>query len=118
MIKIKIDPIPKPRMVKSDKYKKRPVVLNYWAFKDELSLKCKVQNVELGEELHVDFYIKMPKSWSKKKKAEMYLSPHKQTPDIDNLTKSLMDCLLKEDSHIWSINARKFWYDHGAIIFY
>lgn len=105
-------------MVASDKYKERPIVLRYWAYKEELQLKCKAQNVELGEELHVDFLIKMPKTWSKKKKEKMYLSPHKQTPDVDNLTKALMDCLLKNDSHVWSLKIRKFWHDHGAIMFY
>jgi len=61
----------------------------------------------------------MPKSWSKKKKAEMLGQPHQQKPDIDNLLKALMDAVLPEDSHIYDIRATKYWGNVGGIdIFY
>jgi len=59
----------------------------------------------------------MPKSWSKKKKAEMINKPHKQKPDIDNLLKGLMDALLEEDSHVHTVFARKIWAEEGSIVF-
>jgi len=59
----------------------------------------------------------MPKSWSKKKKEEMYCQPHKQRPDLDNLIKALQDCLCEEDSHIHTyLDVSKVWGKDGAII--
>lgn len=111
---ISIIPVAKPRMVKSDKWKQRPVVMKYWAFKDELRLKFKGK---LSDQFKVTFTIPMPKSWSKKKKKEMVLSPHQSRPDLDNFVKALNDCLAKEDSHIHTIHARKIWGYDGEIYY-
>src|ERR1700757_1114166 len=116
-IRIDIVPVPKPRMVRSDKWKKRPVVLSYWAYKNELLLKCNVAKVEIGEILSVDFHLPMPVSWSKTKKQEMNGKPHEQTPDLDNLIKGLQDCLLKQDKKIHRIIAAKYWGECGLIVF-
>lgn len=64
--------------------------------------------------MKVTFSIPMPKSWSDKKKREMRYMPHKQTPDVDNLIKGLMDTL-PEDSHIWNIHIEKVWDITGSI---
>ena len=105
-----IPPCAKPRMVSSDKWKKRPVVLKYWAFKDE----CRLKGVKPDDGQDVTFYMPMAASWSKKRKEKMDGKPHKQTPDLDNLLKGLWD-ILKEDSHIASVTARKVWAYSGAI---
>ena len=55
-------------MTRADTWKKRPCVVNYWAFKDELKEQLKEVNFEISDELFVEFYIAMPKSWTKKKK--------------------------------------------------
>ena len=39
-ISINIQPVAKPRMTRSDRWKKRPVVLKYWQFKDALKEKA------------------------------------------------------------------------------
>ena len=65
-------PIPKPRMTRADAWKKRPVVESYWAFKDEIKLQAKAVNFVLSEAHRVTFFVEMPKSWSKKKRMEMY----------------------------------------------
>ena len=57
----------------------------------------------------------MPKSWSKKKKAEMDGKPHQSRPDLDNMVKSL-DALVAEDSGIWDLSAKKFWSYNAFII--
>jgi len=46
-MKIKINPLPKPRMVKSDAWRKRPCVVKYWQYKDEL--KKQFKGYKLGE---------------------------------------------------------------------
>lgn len=108
-----ITPVPKPRMVRSDSWRKRPCVLKYWAFKDG----CLLKKVKLYPSMKIIFWLPMPKSWSKKKRAEMLGKPHQSRPDIDNLLKSILD-LLEDDSHIWDIYVRKLWGDAGSIEIY
>ncbi len=117
MIEINITPVAKPRMTRADKWKKRPVVQSYWSYKDELTLKCNLKKVELGETLNVEFHLPMPKSWTKKDREESDGMPHMQTPDLDNLVKGLQDCLLKQDKKIHKIQASKFWSKEGKIVF-
>lgn len=109
-----ITPVPAPRMTRSDKWNKRPCVLRYFAFRDEIKLK-KV-TYESGQ--HVVFHIPMPDSWSKKKKAEMEGKPHMQVPDCDNFFKGMTDSIFDDDSHIWKISAEKRWSVIGQIAIY
>ena len=111
---IVIDPVAKPRMIKSDNWKKRKCVEKYWAYKDELNAKLK-GFVFPDSNYWIVFYIPMPKSWSKKKKKLMMNRPHQQTPDKDNLEKAFLDCLFKNDSHIWDGRITKLWSDKGQI---
>ena len=108
----------KPRMTKSDSWKKRPIVLKYWEYKDDIKNWAFLNNFSLGNEIYCVFHIPMPKSWSLKKKMQMNYQDHQQRPDIDNLLKGLMDALLEEDSHIHTVYARKIWSEQGAIEFY
>ena len=66
-ISINIQPVAKPRMTRSDRWKKRPVVLKYWQFKDALKEKAEQKNWNLSKDITIYFSIAMPKSWSKKK---------------------------------------------------
>lgn len=108
-----ITPLGKPRMTRADKWKKRPEVLRYRAFCDEVRLK-KVTLPESG--YHVIFVLPMPPSWSKKKRALMDGKPHQQKPDKDNLEKALLDALFGEDSHIWDGRVTKIWGETGKMI--
>lgn len=40
------------------------------------------------------FYVPMPKSWRKKKRAEMIYTVHQSTPDLDNYLKQLYDAIM------------------------
>ena len=106
-----ITPTPAPRQTRSDAWKKRPCVVRYREFKDEVR-RLKVQ---LPEQCKVVFFMPMPKSWSKKKKARMKGIPHQQKPDIDNLFKALADAVYDNDAHIWSVVAYKIWWDKPGI---
>ncbi len=117
MKEIKIIPVAKPRMTRSDKWKVRPATSKYWAFKDELVLQCNLQGIKLGTELDVVFILPMPKSWSRKTKLFMEGAKHLEKPDLDNCIKAVQDCLLKDDSGIWKISAEKYWGTEGKIIF-
>lgn len=99
-------------MTKSDKWKKRDCVQRYWQFKDE----CRVSDVQLPAcGARITFHMPMPKSWSRKKKANMHGKPHQQKPDLDNLLKAVGDALFDDDSCIWDISAKKVWSDIGKI---
>jgi len=108
-----ITPTPKPRQTRADKWKKRPCVLRYRAFADEVRLRIP-RWLDLNSKTVV-FYIPMPKSWSEKKKNKMLHKPHETRPDIDNLAKALFDALYSDDSHIHNIRLIKVWADKGAI---
>lgn len=110
--KYPIIPVAKPRMTRADKWKLRPAVLRYRAFCDEVRLRG-IQVQESGTELK--FCIPMPKSWSKKKRAEMVGTPHRQTPDLDNLIKAILDALYSDDSVVHQITASKVWATDGGI---
>ena len=111
-MKYNITPVAKPRMTQRDKrLPKRACVAKYHAFCDEL----RANKVELADNIYVIFYLPMPKSWSKKKRADMLARPHQQVPDLDNCIKSLLDGVLVDDSHVWAIRARKFWANEGGI---
>ena len=110
--------IAKPRMTQADSWKKRPVVLRYWAYKDDIKTWGRENNFKLTDEIYVKFYLPMPKSWSIKKKAEMLYKPHQKRPDVDNLLKGLMDAFLEEDSHVHTVYAQKFWANEGFVEFY
>lgn len=109
---IKIDPVPAPRMTRSDKWANRPCVARYFAFRNKLF-------AEYGQFLPIPtklvFTIRMPDSWNAKKKAAMNGKPHCQKPDVDNLLKGTIDGLLKEDSHVWRVDASKYWGYEGSI---
>ena len=105
-------PVPKPRMTQRDKWQKRPAVMRYRAFCDDL----RARNCTFPESgSHVIFHMPMPASWSKKKRAEMLGQPHRQKPDVDNLTKAVLDAVLKDDSGVWDMRTTKIWSDIGCI---
>lgn len=108
-----ITPLGKPRMTRADKWKKRPEVLRYRAFCDEVRLN-NVSRPESG--YHVIFVLPMPPSWSKKKRSLMDGKPHQQKPDKDNLEKALLDAIFGEDSHIWDGRVTKIWGETGKMI--
>lgn len=111
-MKYAITPVPKPRMTRSDKWKKRDCVLRYRAFCDEV----RAAGIVLPEcGARVWFVLPMPKSWSEKKKAAMDGKPHKQAPDLDNIFKALGDALFDDDSHIHGVEMSKEWGREGAI---
>ena len=41
--------------------------------------------------------------------------PHKQTPDVDNLCKALLDAIYKNDSAVADIRITKIWGRAGMI---
>ena len=108
-----IIPMGKPRMTKSDKWKKRECVQKYWAFKD-------IMKMFLPEVKHIDpidvswiAYFPIPKSWSKKKRAAYCGKYHRARPDRDNIDKAILDALFENDAVVSKGTTEKRW-DDGA----
>lgn len=108
-----IVPVPKPRMTRSDAWKKRDCVVKYWEFKDRLRELW--GDEDLPEAIGLVFVIPMPSGWSEKKKNLMDGKPHQVKPDTDNMIKSVWDCLAESDSYIWRVDAAKYWGRTGSI---
>jgi len=108
-----VEPMGKPRMTKSDKWKKRPVVQRYWAFKDEINLQKGDFELPLFN-YWIIFYIPMAKSWPKYKKRNHIGKLHQQQkPDKDNLEKAFLDALLDEDHGVADGRVSKIWAPTG-----
>ena len=109
----------KPRMTQQDKWKKRPCVVRYRKFCDDLILLMKERNPEwmlqltLGEVegggITSIVRIPMPKSWSIKKKEMKAGSMHDSKPDTSNIFKAIEDAVCVEDKQVALINCSKFW---------
>jgi Holliday junction resolvase RusA-like endonuclease len=108
------DPMGKPRMTQRDRWMKRDVVLRYRDYCDRLR-EAAPNGLQTADVYAVDViaYIAMPESWSKKKKAEMLGSLHRQKPDWDNIGKAVCDALWEDDSMIGDGRTRKFWCNEG-----
>ncbi len=102
----------KPRQTQRDKWAKRPAVMRYRAYADQLRLLFwrKPPNV-YPTIISWCAYFSIPESWSRKKKEEMKGKPHKVRPDRDNVDKGILDALFKSDSHVWSGHIEKRWDD-------
>lgn len=114
VIRIRLTPVPKPRMTQSDRWKQRPCVVQYWEYKDRL--KQSIDSYEWPEAYHVVFVMPMPKSWPKKKKLVECGRPCQSKPDKDNLEKGLLDALFQDDAVIWDGRSTKIWGHYGEII--
>ena len=106
-----IIPTGKPRITSRGKY--GPIAKRYYEFADRV----RGLNMEIPEYgAKIQFFIPMPKSWSKKKKIDMFRMPHQQTPDIDNLLKAVLDAVYKDDKVVWNIKVEKYWDNNGFIL--
>ena len=112
--RLNITPCPKPRMTKADRWRKRPSVLKFFAFRDAVrewpreTMHNKILEMESFE---IEFHVPMPKSWSKKKRGYMNGAAHQQRPDLDNYLKAWKDSVFEEDSVVWRVKASKMWTD-------
>lgn len=113
-------PCGKPSMVKSDAWAKRPAVERYWKWCDAAREACTgIADKDLGKldalkEGIIGFwafaYIRMPETWSAKKKAMYSGKLCAAKPDCSNIQKSLEDALFIEDKFLHSpAVANKFW---------
>ena len=107
-------PVAAPRMTHADRWKRRPCVVKYFEYRDQVRNQAQAMGVTLSERFSVQFYLPMPRSWSKRKRQDHDGKPHQVKPDADNLAKGFFDCF-GEDKHVWSVQITKTWHDIGRI---
>jgi len=115
-------PIGKPRMTQRDKWKNRPCVERWFAWKDQAASQLREAgghpaNVVKSLSWVANFV--PPKSWSKKKREAALGQPHRSKPDRDNIDKAVLDSLFPEsaggDSGIPSGHLRKVWAPEASL---
>lgn len=108
-----LTPIGKPRMTRRDKWAKRPCVLRYREFAD--NLRACFDGVDLAgvHALSWTAYFPLPASWSRKRRSALAGQGHQSKPDRDNVDKAILDALFDEDSGISHGTLTKLW-DDGA----
>ena len=108
-----VTPRPYHRMTQKSRFTE--AAQRYYAWKEELQIRG--FNIPDDGAVLV-FHMPMPKSWSKRKKADMCGAGHQQRPDLDNLIKAACDAARYAtggDHTIWNIQAWKVWSENGAI---
>ena len=108
-------PVSAPRMNQADRWKRRPCVVKYFEYRDQVRAIAAEQGFTLPERFYLWFQMPMPKSWSQRKKRMMFGEPCRVKPDADNLAKGFFDCF-GEDKHVWSVQLTKTWHDKGGIV--
>lgn len=114
MTKLQITPVPKPRMTQRDRWKQRRCVTRYWEYKDRL--RDLYSAAQLPKSYHLIFVLPMPRSWSRRKRAEMAGTPHQSKPDKDNLEKGFLDAIFDDDAAVWDGRVSKIWGYCGRIL--
>ncbi len=111
-------------MTKADAWKQRPPVLKYFAWCDKAveaanptgKIDVNGRRVKIDPKEHgiIGFWafahIRMPQSWSKKKKAAMAGKLCDQKPDCSNIQKAVEDAIFTEDKWLHCPGVpNKFW---------
>ena len=107
-----IQPVPKPRMTAADRWKKRPCVLRYRAYCDELRLR----GARIPSRYRLTFVMPMPASWPESWRVRMDGKPHLPRPDASNLAKAVEDALEPKDETLHCTAADKIWGRRALLI--
>lgn len=102
----------KPRMVRADKWRKRPATDKYWAWGNAIKAAVSgyIPVAETVASLNWTAYFEPPASWSQKRRVAAIGMRHRSKPDRDNIDKAVLDCLWPEgDSAIADGTIRKRW---------
>ena len=111
-----VPPQTAPRMTRRDRWKRSPCVVRYFEYRDQLRAKAIEYGITLPNDFTVTFYMAMPKSWSKKKKAAHVGKPCQSKPDLDNVLKGFMDALRTNDASVYAVSASKIWSEQPGVV--
>lgn len=108
-------PVGKPRMTRRTTW--TPQAQRYFAYAKQVRQSFGLQDDEkILEEIDcikMKCYLPIPESTKGKKRILLYNTPHKKSPDVDNIAKSVMDSLFKNDGCVNSLFVEKFYIGEG-----
>lgn len=109
---LRCDPMGKPRMTQRDKWQKRPVVIRYRDFCDQVRAAAARRGFDpewncFG--IKIRAHIQIKPSWSTKKKKRLIGKIARSKPDFDNIIKGVCDALFKEDAVLGGGSCWKWW---------
>lgn len=95
----------------------------YLAYKNDVAWQIKSQfnrePIDSPVRVIITFFMPIPKSWTKKRKAQALGTSHVYRPDLDNLVKGAFDAangiLWKDDSVVAELDARKVYSEEPGI---
>ena len=105
---IRVIPKGKPRLTRRDVWKKRPVVVRYYEYKD--LIKKHITDIDIKDKLFVICFFK-----SKKKKYTTDYA-HDKKPDADNILKGIMDIFVEQDQKIALVGCVKLFSDKDELL--
>lgn len=93
--------------------RRREYILNYLEYKRRLKLIFIKSGMGAFPQCNVwfKFFLPMPKSWSRKKRAAHCFQEHQSVPDASNFHKAAEDSCSEKDATNWDYRASKFWID-------
>jgi Holliday junction resolvase RusA-like endonuclease len=105
-----IQPVGKPTMVRGDKWKQRPCVMEYRAFCDRLRYKAwgenKKQKLMKPTSLIVTCFFQPA---TPALSGQLVGEPYVKKPDSSNILKAVEDALFSNDEMIFSSTCKKYW---------
>lgn len=104
------EPVGAPRQTQSDRWRLRPCVVRYRAFRDRVRAAAgPLPEAVAVASLDVLAVFAPPASWSMKRRAAAMGQPHRAKPDGDNVLKAVADALWEQDSGLADCRVRKVW---------
>jgi len=81
-------------------YNSQNAIMTALSYEIRESVPLLQRKIEGPVELNIKFFMQIPQSYSKKKRESLINTYHFKKPDIDNLEKMLLDCIVRSDSII------------------
>jgi Holliday junction resolvase RusA-like endonuclease len=103
MFCVRTRPVGSPRMTQRDKWAQRPCVLAYRAFAD--ALRAEAPNLPPASRV---LSLKVTAAFATDD-ASLWGTPYRKKPDADNILKSVMDALWKDDHKLGDVSADRKW---------
>lgn len=113
-----VTPMGAPRQTNRDRWNPLPRVVRYRGFKDVFRLQIGAVPASYSiVKLEIVALMPMSKSWKAAQRDRMRHTQHRHKPDIDNVTKAVLDTLWpRQDQGIGWCETRMFWNDTPGVV--
>jgi Holliday junction resolvase RusA-like endonuclease len=107
----------KPRMTRRDRWKKRPLIRNYFSWCDMVRLTMESwPNPEEVYRVEIETHTTPPTRFGPGQKRAMYGTLKRTPPDPDNVAKAFLDTWWKNDAGVGDLVVRRRWWDKDEVV--